>query len=109
MSEDASKTLSFAGLFARIRALATTAITWLMALAVVLPFVATQITDEGILQWIARITIWIGSAILMLRRIVELPKDQRGILDRHLGVREGPGDVALNRGFFFAQGLVQPG
>jgi len=80
MSEDASKTLSFAGLFARIRALATTAITWLMALAVVLPFVATQITDEGILQWIARITIWIGSAILMLRRIVELPKDQRGIL-----------------------------
>jgi hypothetical protein len=80
MSEDASKTFSFAGLFARIRALATTAITWLMALAVVLPFVATQVTDEVALQWIARVTIWIGSAILVLRRIVELPAEQRGIL-----------------------------
>lgn len=62
--------------------IAKSAITWLTALAVVIsagaPLVARQFADEDIsreiISWGTRALAWIGITILILRRVIELPK-----------------------------------
>lgn len=78
------------GLIARIRALATSAITWLTAASLILTSVLSQVDDQQVAMVGAKVVVWIATAVLVLRRVVELPKGTRGVLVDEMPAK-GPG------------------
>ena len=73
-------------LFARIKVIASTAVTWLIALGLVANQLAGQVGDLGtvgatVAAWSLRIATGIATAVLIIRRVTPvLDTAERGIL-----------------------------
>lgn len=70
----------------RVAVLVSTAVTYLMALAVGLSAAAGEIAalapegGETVTAWIVRAVAWIGVAVATIRRVSPVAADQRGLL-----------------------------
>lgn len=71
---------------ARIKVVASAAVTWITAVAVVLPLVAGDIAEvmpaqaETITHVALIVAGWLGAAVAIIRRVSTVLPDERGIL-----------------------------
>lgn len=79
-------------LAARIKVIATSAVTWLTFAAATTPLVAGEIADqlpadvaEDVVRWGGAGAGWLLAAVAIIRIVLVAPKDQRGILPTPLG------------------------
>jgi hypothetical protein len=72
---------------AKVRVVASAAVTWLLFGASALIIVADELTRLGldgapaaIVSWCIRVAAWLGTASAIISRVSVLPPEQRGIL-----------------------------
>lgn len=70
----------------RLKVIASAAVTWLVALSVIVTAAAPQIGDlfpssaDDIATWAARVVAWIGVAVTIIRRVTPVSAEQRGVV-----------------------------
>lgn len=80
--------MSITALLARIKVVASAAVTWLVFAGLLLSQLATQVGDLGpvgadVARWIGVAVAWLASATLIIRRVSPvLDTAQRGILPK---------------------------
>jgi hypothetical protein len=73
-------------LLARLRVLATAAPTYLVAVAAILPLIASDLAEvmpgqaETITSGVLIVVGWLGAAIAIIRRVTPVAKAERGLL-----------------------------
>lgn len=72
---------------ARLRIIASAAVTWLLLAASALIIVADELSRLGldgapaaVVSWCIRVAAWLGTASAIISRVAVLPPDQRGIM-----------------------------
>jgi hypothetical protein len=74
---------------ARARVVATSAVTYLVAIAALLPLVAGDLAEvmpgqaEAITEGALVVAGWIGAAVSIIRRVTAVAVDERGVLPRN--------------------------
>lgn len=72
-------------MIARLKVIASAAVTWLIAASVLVSAAAPQIAElfptraEDITTWAARVVGWLAAAVLVIRRVSPVPADERGV------------------------------
>lgn len=70
----------------RLRVLAGTAVTYLVAAAVGLSAAADELAATGpdggetAVAWLLRVVAWVGAAVAVVRRVTPVPSGERGLL-----------------------------
>lgn len=72
---------------ARVRVVLTAAVTWITAVAAVIPFIADDIADqlpsgaaEQVTKYALLAVAWLGAAVSIIRRVTPVLPDERGVL-----------------------------
>lgn len=70
---------------AKIKVIASSAVTWLTFAVMALTMFSEEIaavlpTDTDVTAWIAKAVVWLGAAIAIIRRVTPVIPEERGIL-----------------------------
>lgn len=83
---------------ARVRVVLTAAVTWLTAIAAVVPFIADDIAaqlPEGAAEQVTKYALlavaWLGAAVSIIRRVTPVLPQERGVLPPESGLVDRDG------------------
>jgi len=75
--------VSITDLIARVRVVATAAVTWITMATVIITAVIPQLDSLGLeswSQWAIRVVGWLAGAVAIIRRVAPVDADERGII-----------------------------
>lgn len=84
---------------ARLRVVATAAVTWLTGAAALIQFAAPHIAEqlpagaaETFTAWAVRVAAWVAVAVLIIRRVTPVPEAERGVIPPPTGLVDRDGN-----------------